>query len=270
MTFAPFRREGAGVHTGARGVVTIHPCAESRGIVFATAHGEIPFRPESLASDARGATDLVAGEARVRTVEHLVAALAWFGVGGARIDVVGPEIPILDGSALPWCEALLAAGASPVRRFWRPLEPAVVDLGSSRAEMALLGEGESPRLEVEIDFGDRAVGPRRAVFRPLEDDFVSRIAPARTFAFADDVAALHGAELALGGSLSCALVLGDRGPMNPEGMRFSDEPARHKLLDALGDLSLLGGLPWAILRLYRPGHALNRALVAKVQTLVAP
>ena len=143
------------------------------------------------------------------------------------------------------------------------------EIDGARGEIAPIADGATPRLEVEVEFGDAPVGGRRARFLPLDDDFAAGLAPARTFALARDLEALRAAELGRGGDLGCALVIGDAGPLNPEGMRFPDEPARHKLLDALGDLSILGGLPWAEVRLFRPGHALNRALVARAARLVS-
>jgi UDP-3-O-[3-hydroxymyristoyl] N-acetylglucosamine deacetylase len=266
--FVPFRLEGVGIHTGARGAVTVWPAPGAARVVFSTADGEVPLCPASIAADARNATDLAAGTARVRTVEHLVAALAWYGVGAARIEVDGPEIPILDGSAVPWCEALEGAGCIPGPRFVRLGARVSAEIGGARGTIEPLPDGASPRYEVEIDFGRVPVGPRRAVFRPLEDDFASRIAPARTFALLGHLEALYGANLARGGDLGCALVLGDDGPVDGAKMRFPDEPARHKILDALGDLAILGGLPWAAVRLERPGHALNRALIARAAGLL--
>jgi UDP-3-O-[3-hydroxymyristoyl] N-acetylglucosamine deacetylase len=268
--FSPFRLEGVGLHSGAFAAVAVHPRPAGSGVVFASREGDVPFAPQYLDAAARNATDLVHGAARVRTVEHLAAALAWFGVDGARIEVEGPEIPILDGSAAPFCEALARAGCAPVRRFVRFEEKVAIELGGSRAEIAPLPPGEAPRFEVEVDFGARPVGPARVAFSPLEDDFARAVAPARTFAFAEDVEALRAAGLARGGDLGCALVIGSFGPLNAGGMRFPDEPARHKLLDALGDLAILGGLPWAAVRLFRPGHALHRALVARAARLAVP
>jgi UDP-3-O-[3-hydroxymyristoyl] N-acetylglucosamine deacetylase len=260
--FLPFAREGVGIHTGAPCAVRAAPAEPGSGVVFATARGDVPLRPEAIAPASRRATDLAAGRARVGTVEHLAAALAWFGVRDARVDVDGPEIPILDGSAAPWVAALAAAGAEPGPAFVRVRAPIRVEGDGAWAEMAPLPAETAPSYSVELDFGGAPIGPRAAAFRPLVDDFTTAIAPARTFALAAEVAALRAQGLARGGSLDCALVIGDGGPLNPDGMRFPDEPARHKLLDAIGDLSLLGGLPWARVVLFRPSHELNRALVA--------
>jgi len=266
--FGPFFREGAGVHTGERGSVRVFCGTGRSGIVFATARGELVLGPESIAADSRRATDLARGAARVRTVEHLVAALAWFGVTDARIEVDGPEIPILDGSAAPWVEALAAAGAVPGPVFVRIREPVRASIGGSAGEIAPLAPGESPVYSVALDFGEAPIGNPAAAFRPLEDDFASAIAPARTFALLEEVEALRALGLARGGNLDNALGIGGDGPLNPEGMRFPDEPARHKLLDAVGDLAILGGLLWARVTLVRPSHALNHALVAGAAALV--
>jgi UDP-3-O-[3-hydroxymyristoyl] N-acetylglucosamine deacetylase len=267
--FRPFSRDGVGVHTGAHGSVRVCPGPERGGIVFATARGEIALRPEAIADDSRRATDLARGSARVRTVEHLAAALAWFGITDARIEMEGPEIPILDGSAAPWVQALAEAGAVPAPAFVRFREPLRVSIDASSGEIVPLAPGEPPVYTVELDFGSAPIGPSRATFRPLEDDFATAIAPARTFALVEDVDALRARDLARGGSLDNALVIGVDGPLNPGGMRFPDEPARHKLLDAIGDLAILGGLPWARVTLVRPLHALNHALAARAAAFVA-
>jgi UDP-3-O-[3-hydroxymyristoyl] N-acetylglucosamine deacetylase len=263
-----FSRDGIGVHTGERGSVRVCPGAERSGIVFATARGEVALRPESIAEDSRRATDLARGSARVRTVEHLSAALAWFGTKDVRIEIDGPEIPILDGSAAPWVEALAAAGAVSCPAFVRFRETVRASIDASLGEIVPLAPGESPAYTVELDFGTAPIGPTRATFRPLEEDFAAAIAPARTFALVEEVEALRAQNLARGGSLDNALVIGGDGPLSPGGMRFPDEPARHKLLDAIGDLAILGGLPWARVTLVRPSHALNHALVARAATLV--
>jgi UDP-3-O-[3-hydroxymyristoyl] N-acetylglucosamine deacetylase len=260
--FRPFLCEGVGVHTGERCAARVSPGPERSGVLFATALGEIPLRPESIAADSVRATDLARGEARVRTVEHLAAALAWFGVRGARIEVDGPELPILDGSAAPWTEALARAGAAPGPAFVRMREAVRIERGRSFGELVPLEPDGSPSYAVELDFGAAPIGPSQAAFRPLEDDLARELAPARTFALRGEVEALRARDLGRGGSLDNALVIGDGGPLNPGGMRFPNEPARHKLLDAVGDLAILGGLPWARVTLVRPSHALLHALVA--------
>jgi len=266
--FEPFSREGVGVHTGERGSVRVSSGPARSGVVFATARGELLLRPAAIAADSRRATDLVGGAARVGTVEHLLAALAWFGVSGARIEVDGPELPILDGGAARWVEALAGAGAVPGPAFVRIRGPVRASIGESAGEIAPLAPGEAPVYSVALDFGGAPIGDPAAAFRPLEDDFASAIAPARSFALLEEVEALRGQGLARGGSLDNALVIGGDGPVNPEGMRFPNEPARHKLLDAVGDLSILGGLPWARVTLVRPSHALNHALVANAAALI--
>ncbi|MCK9459416.1 MAG: UDP-3-O-acyl-N-acetylglucosamine deacetylase [Proteobacteria bacterium] len=266
--FRPFSRDGVGIHSGERCSVRVSPGEAGSGVLFATARGDVPLCPASIAGDSRRATDLALGGARVRTVEHLAAALAWFGVRDARIEVGGPEIPILDGSAAPWVAALAGAGAIPGPAFLRIREPVRASLGNSTGEILPLDDGDAPVYEVSIDFDGADVGPGRASFRPLDGDFAVEIAPARSFALERDVAGLRGEGLARGGSLENALVLGAEGPLNPEGMRFPDEPARHKLLDAVGDLAILGGLPWARVSLVRPSHALHHALVTRAAQLV--
>ena len=267
--FTPFLCDGVGVHTGERCAARVSPGPEGSGVLFATARGEIPLQPYWIAADSVRATDLARGEARVRTVEHLAAALAWFGVRDARIEVNGPELPILDGSAAPWVEALVCAGAAPAPAFVRVREPVRVERGRSFGELVPLEPDGSPSYAVELDFGGAPIGPSHAAFRPLDDDLRRELAPARTFALRGEVAELRARDLGRGGSLDNALVIGDGGPLNPGGMRFPNEPARHKLLDAVGDLAILGGLLWAEVTLVRPSHALHHALVAAAASRVA-
>jgi UDP-3-O-[3-hydroxymyristoyl] N-acetylglucosamine deacetylase len=267
--FSPFEADGVGLHSGEPCRARVSPGPPRSGVVFATDKGDVRACVSSLAPQSSRATVLVCKEASVGTVEHLLAALAWFGEADARVDVQGPEIPILDGSAAPWVQRLAACGARPGPRML-PLSRAVsVALGPSRALARPLGPGEVPG--VRVVFRVDGPPPREDAFSfaPRDDDFAALVAPARTFATLDEARAMLGAGLARGGSLANALVLGPDGPLNPEGTRFADEPARHKMLDALGDLFLLGGWPLARVTLSRPGHAVNHELaraIAKAQS----
>jgi len=261
--FEPFSRGGVGVHTAAPCEVRVAPATAGHGLVFATPAGRIRAHPGSIDPASARATDLIDDGARIRTVEHLLAALAWCGVIDATIAVDGPEIPILDGSAGPWIASLLAAGAEPGPRFVA-LERAVeVEIDGARARLAPIGPEREPCYRVELRFGGAPVGPTTYELNPARDDFVASVAAARTFALERDLAGIRSAGLGRGGCLDNALIIGDEGPLNPCGARFPDEPARHKLLDAIGDLSLLGGLPWASFEAFRPGHRLLHELVRK-------
>jgi len=259
--FEPFSRRGVGVHTGVPCEVCVAPAEPGTGLVFETAAGSIPASPEAIDPDSRRATDLLRDGARVRTVEHLLAALAWFGEGDATIAVDGPEIPVLDGSAGPWAASLLAAGATPGPRYVAVDEPIAVELEGSVARLVPIDPGDAPVFRVELRFDDAPIGPPVAELDLARDDFVAAIAPARTFVLERDVEQIRAAGLGRGGCLDNALIIGEKGPLNPCGARFADEPARHKLLDAIGDLSLLGGLPRARLEAVRPGHRVMHELV---------
>lgn len=262
--FEPFSRGGVGMHTGAECSVNVEPAPVGSGIRFTTPRGPVRACAERLDPASQRATDLIDGSSRVRTVEHLLAALAWCGEVDAAIAVSGPEVPILDGSAGPWIASLLAAGAEPGPRFVAVEDPIEVAIDGASVRLDPLGPEQQPVYGVELRYDEPApVGPCRVRFRPTVDDFTSRIAPARTFALEREVESIRSAGLGRGGCFDNALIIGEHGPLNPCGARFPDEPARHKLLDAIGDLSLLGGLPWAVIEAVRPGHELMHELVRR-------
>jgi UDP-3-O-[3-hydroxymyristoyl] N-acetylglucosamine deacetylase len=208
-------------------------------------------------------TALTANEKTVRTVEHLLAALSAVTEPDVLVTVDGPEVPILDGSAAPWYRALLDAGATPGFRFFDLTDDLTVHSSDSVARVRRLRSGEVPTVCVKLDFKELHGGDEYH-FHPSLDDFET-IALARTFAFEKDLQGIFDTGLAKGGSLDNAVVLGKNGPVNPEGLRFEDEPLRHKMLDVIGDLALLGGLPRARIHLLRPGHHLLHALVGAIE-----
>ncbi|MCP4675322.1 MAG: UDP-3-O-[3-hydroxymyristoyl] N-acetylglucosamine deacetylase [Deltaproteobacteria bacterium] len=268
--FAPFLKEGVGLHTGEYARAVVEMGMPGTGVVFFTSDQAIPAGPDFVSPSQELATTLVRSGKRVATVEHLLAALAAFGETDVRISLEGEEVPILDGSSLPWVRALEEAGAEPGPRFVYLEEEFEVKADESSARMRPIGPEGEPSFQVAIDFSTLELGAQELSFHPLRDDFAAEIAPARTFALESEVDAIQGAGLALGGSLDCALVLGKRGPLNPEGQRFDDEPVRHKMLDALGDLFLLGGLPWAEVTLFKPGHRLLHELVRQAAPHCTP
>src|SRR5690606_27733004 len=204
------------------------------------------------------------GAPRIATIEHLMAALWILGVDNVRVVVDRPEIPILDGSAAPFVEAIFQTGFTelPNPKKWlvikRPVEVQQDD------KLARIEPGTGLRVACTIHFDHPLISSEPFNFAFSPTAFRHHIAPARTFGFLRDVEAMRSRGLALGGSLHNAVVIGDAGVLNPEGMRFHDEPVRHKVLDALGDLALLGLPIWGNLTLVRPGHALNAALVRKI------
>ncbi len=225
---------------------------------------EIPARPESVVSTER-ATSLSGNGARAATVEHLLAALQGLGVDNVRAEIDGPEIPALDGSAAPWVEFLREAG---LREQEAPRRRLVLD----RVVEACHGTGwirAEPcagfRVSYAIAYPHPAVGRQELTIDG--DDaalFAREIAPARTFAFESDLRGLLDAGLARGGSLASAILLDEGGVVNPGGLRFPDEFVRHKILDLLGDLALLGARLRAHVRVERGGHRLHQLLVARL------
>lgn len=302
---APVTWEGVGLHTGAHVRVRVEPLPADKGLWLEradVASDAILIRPGRIL-ETRRAT-VLGGTARgrlwtVSTVEHLLAALYGCGVDNALIRVHGPEIPILDGSALPFVLELDAVGYQPqaAPRRWLPLHP---DMGMAPADSALHGPVSAPAaassisptqwircLSAPVGHADQpgtSDGARSRRFKedtrtssdlvlrchldfphPLLrqltaevaiKDFRTQLAGARTFGFENEVEALRQRGLIQGGSLDCALVMGATGWLNPEKVRFSDEPARHKLLDMLGDLAILGQRLKGTFEASAPGHAL--------------
>ena len=260
-----FSLEGLGLHSGEPSRVTLRPAPVGHGVVFVRPGSappvRIPGRVEFVTS-TRNATTLAAGGATVSTVEHLLAALWAGGIDDVEIEIEGPEVPVLDGSARPFAAALREVGgrsSGKSQRQWTVTREIEVDLGDGRirAEPA-----DRLALSYAVDYSHPAIGRQEIAFDAINSEiFESELAPARTFGFLSDVEALRAAGLARGGSLENTIVLDDRGVINPEGLRFPDEFVRHKVVDLLGDLSLLGGALRARVSVERGGHSLHRALV---------
>ena len=197
----------------------------------------------------------------VATVEHLMAALAALGVDAVLVEIDGPEVPIVDGSSAPFVDLIaqvgLKASAAP-RRAIRVLRSVSAEY---QGRTATFMPSLTPVIDVEIDFPHPAVGRQRYAFDISADTFTGEVASARTFGFKRDVDALRAAGLARGGSMDNAVVLDESGVLNEEGLRFADEFARHKALDALGDLALAGAPILGRYQASQPGHALNNVAV---------
>jgi len=198
------------------------------------------------------------------TVEHLLAALRASGVDNAQIEVSAGEVPILDGSCAPLLKLIEAAGIVgqrlPRSAIWIE-SPIEVRQGE---RFAVLAPGDWPRISVDIEFEHAAIGAQCYTVELHDQIFASEIAPARTFGFAADIDELRSQGLALGGSLQNAVVLDDDGVVNDEGLRFTDEFVRHKVLDCLGDLALAEMPIFGHFYAYRPGHRLNVALLREM------
>ena len=259
---------GVGLHSGVRTTLTFRPAEAGDGIVFRrTDLGiDIPARHDAVV-DTRLCTVIGEGEARVGTIEHVMAALAGLGVSDVVVEVDGPEIPILDGSSAPFVFLLDCAGlvdlAAPAATIEVLRTVRVTDGEGPDAAWAELSPGEGPGLHatLEIDFGATAIGRQAMTLAVTEDSFRAVLADARTFTMAEDIARLRAAGLARGGSLANAVVVDGPLVVNPGGLRHADEFVRHKLLDAVGDLALAGVPLRARFRGHRSGHALNNRLL---------
>jgi UDP-3-O-[3-hydroxymyristoyl] N-acetylglucosamine deacetylase len=264
------RTVGIGLHSGTRVELCLRPAAVDTGIVFCRTDLEPPVEfpaAAEMVGDTRMASTLERDGVRIATVEHLMSALAGLGIDNCHIDVDAPEIPIMDGSAASFVFLIRSAGvveqAAP-RRFVRVLKPVEVREGEgSLAKWARLEPHFGFKLRFSIDFNHPAID---STTQDVEVDFardhyVAAVARARTFGFVNEVEALRAAGLALGGSFENAIVMDEYRVLNTDGLRSGDEFAKHKILDAMGDLYLLGRPLLAAYRAHRSGHALNNRLL---------
>ncbi|HEX8909817.1 MAG TPA: UDP-3-O-acyl-N-acetylglucosamine deacetylase [Anaeromyxobacteraceae bacterium] len=256
---------GVGLHSGRPASLTLAPSAPETGITFVRRDLglEIPARADHVV-DTQLSTSLGLGEVRVSTVEHVLAALVGMGVDNCRVELEGPEIPILDGSAAPFVYLIQEAGVRTQRagkRFIIVKRPIEVRDGHKVARVE-----PAPELSVRftVDFDHPLITDQTFSFVFSDRVFAREVARARTFCFLRDVERMKAAGMALGGSLENAIVVDEFSILNPEGLRFPDEFARHKVLDAVGDLALLGMPLIATFTARRSGHALNQALVRKL------
>jgi UDP-3-O-[3-hydroxymyristoyl] N-acetylglucosamine deacetylase len=273
MDLHPFRQrtfrqraslEGVGLHSGAKVRVTLAPASADSGIVLVRDGVEIPALAEFVV-DTTMNTSLGRNGIRIGTVEHLLAALAGCGIDNARVEVEGPEIPIMDGSSEPFVQLARRAGVYEMRQSRRFLLVRKAVTVTDGDKMARLGPARGKfSINYTIDFHHPLISDQSYRMDVTERSFQKDIARARTFGFKRDVERLHMAGLARGGSLENAVVVDDFNILNPEGLRFPDEFVRHKILDALGDLSLIGMPIIGHLTAVKSGHALNHQLVRRV------
>jgi UDP-3-O-[3-hydroxymyristoyl] N-acetylglucosamine deacetylase len=258
-------RSGVGLHSGGSARVSLRPSSSAGYWVGWLDDPALPLQQlqPGQVSETRLCTALQLGERRLATVEHLLAALAGSGVSQAEIWVEGSEIPLLDGSALPWVEAIAEAGLVEIGPRPAPLlegEPITLRQGQS---FVVAMAADCLQLGAAIEFPQAAIGRQLHSLALSPEAFVREIAPARTFGFREQVEALLAAGLIRGGALENALVCDGDHWLNPP-LRFDDEPVRHKLLDLIGDLALVG-LPRAQVFAYRGSHGLHTALAAALQ-----
>ncbi len=264
---------GVGLHSGQRVELTLRPAAPGTGIVFRRVDlpqpVDIVISAEAV-TDTRLASTISSGNAKVHTVEHLMSACAGLGIDNLYIDITAEEVPILDGSASSFVFLLQSAGielqAAP-KRFIRVLKPVEVREGQGATEKwARLSPYNGYKLGFEIDFDHPAVDStgQRVEFDLGTGSYTRDIARARTFGFTKDVEMMRANGLALGGGLDNAIVMDDYRVLNTDGLRYNDEFVKHKILDAMGDLYLLGKPLLAAYSAFRSGHALNNKLLREL------
>jgi UDP-3-O-[3-hydroxymyristoyl] N-acetylglucosamine deacetylase len=253
--------------------LTLRPAAPDTGIVFRRIDlaepVDIPVNAEAV-TDTRLASTISAGQAKVLTVEHLMSACAGLGIDNLYVDITAEEVPILDGSASSFVFLLQSAGVveqSAPKRFVRVLKPVEVSEGEGEnIKWARLTPYHGYKLSFEIDFRHPAVDStgQQVVFDMSDGVYARDIARARTFGFTKDVEMLRANGLALGGGLDNAIVMDDYRVLNTDGLRYDDEFVKHKILDAMGDLYILGKPLLAAYSAFRSGHAMNNRLLREL------
>ena len=264
---------GVGLHGGQRVELTLRPAAVDTGIVFRRVDlpqpVDIPVSATAV-TDTRLASTISNGSAKVLTVEHLMSACAGLGIDNLYVDITAEEVPILDGSASSFVFLLQSAGIelqNAAKRFVRVLKPVEVREGEGAAtKWARLTPYEGYKLSFEIEFDHPAVDStgQCVEFDMGLGSYSRDIARARTFGFTKDVEMMRANGLAMGGGLDNAIVMDDYKVLNTEGLRYNDEFVKHKILDAMGDLHLLGKPLLAAYSAFRSGHALNNKLLREL------
>ena len=257
--------EGIGLHTGRHAKVTLRPAARDTGITFIRSDKNTVIKAHvGAVIDTAFATTIGHDGVKIRTVEHIMAALAGLGIDNIFVDVEGPEIPILDGSSTELISIILKAGIAKQgkkRPYIRIKRPVVFDDGNSKVA-ALPYEGR--RFTYSIFFNHYGFGEQRLSIEINEETFAREIAPARTFGFLKDIEYLRTNGLAKGGSLENAIILGEKGVLNSSGLRFKDEFVRHKVLDSVGDLAILGFPIYGHIVANKSGHSANIKFLKKL------
>lgn len=264
---SPIECSGIGLHSGQKVHMKILPAASNTGIIFKRTDLrdglEIKAVSENVV-DTRLNTTLGKNRARVKTAEHLLAALSGLGIDNVVMELDAPEVPIMDGSAASYIYLLTSAGIrrqSDLQRFIKVREPIEIKDGD---RFAAIYPSDIPEITYEIDFDHPLLKKQRYHYRASEDAFVREIGRARTFGFLKEVEYLQARGFAKGGSLDNAIVIGDYRILNVEGLRYTDEFVRHKILDSIGDLSLAGSPVIGHFHAVKSGHALNAKLVQRL------
>lgn len=263
------RATGVGLHTGDKVFLTLRPAAPDTGIVFRrvdlTPPVDIPARHDYV-GDTQLSTTLVNGDVRISTVEHLLSAMAGLGIDNAFVDLSAAEVPIMDGSAGPFVFLIQSAGIveqNAPKHFIRIKRSVMVQDGDKWARFDPF-EGFKVSFNIEFDHPAFQSGMQTASVDFSTTSFVKEVSRARTFGFLRDIERLRERKLALGGTLDNAVVVDDYRVLNEDGLRYSDEFVKHKVLDAIGDLYLLGYSLIGAFSGHKSGHALNNALLRKL------
>ncbi len=257
---------GVGLHTGKKVFMTLRPAAENTGVVFRRVDLDpvvnIPAQAGYVGDTMLGTT-LVSGDVRVATVEHLLSAFAGLGIDNAIVEVSAPEVPIMDGSAGPFVFLIQSAGIqeqNSAKKLIRIKRPVRVEEGDKWAQLVPF-EGFKVKFQIEFDHPVFKSHVQEAVIDFSTSSFLKEVSRARTFGFMRDIEALRARKLTLGGSMNNAIVLDDFRVLNEDGLRYEDEFVKHKILDAIGDLYLLGHSLIGEFSGYKSGHALNNTLL---------
>jgi len=263
------RAQGVGLHTGQKVLMTLRPAAPDSGIVFRRTDMDppvdIPAKAENV-GDTQLGTTLINGKGRISTVEHLLSAFAGLGIDNAHVDVSAPEVPIMDGSAGPFVFLLQSAGFEDQRtpkKFVRIKQRVRVEEGDKWAEFRPF-EGFKVNFEIEFNHPLFKRRSQKASMDFSTTSFLKEVSRARTFGFMRDLEMMRARNLALGGNLDNAIVLDDFRVLNEDGLRYEDEFVKHKILDAIGDLYLLGHSLIGEFSGHKSGHKLNNLLLRKL------
>jgi UDP-3-O-[3-hydroxymyristoyl] N-acetylglucosamine deacetylase len=264
----PIRARGVGIHSGNDVTVSLAPAEADEGIGFIRADLGDAIRIPAHFSRVHHtvlATSLRENGHEVQTVEHLMACFSALGIDNVTVTLDGPEIPIMDGSARPLAALLDEAGIKALdagRRIARVTETVMVKSGDATATLAPReDDGDGLELDYTIVYDNPHIGTQRFASPVNPDTFRSEIAPARTFGLVSDISMLFEMGKGMGGSFETAVIIGDEGVLNPDGLRFPDECVRHKCLDAVGDLALFGMPLFGQYIAHKAGHRLNLGLL---------
>ncbi len=256
---------GIGLHTGRNATVRLKPAPRDSGIIFHRVDRMAVIRSHiGSVTDTAFATTLGDGTVKIKTVEHILAALSGLGIDNLIIEVDGPEIPILDGSSTELVSIILQGGIAKQGKkmpYMRIIKPVIMDDG--HAEIAILPY-EGRKITFRIHFNHHLLGEQNLSVELNEETFIREVAPARTFGFLKDVQYMMANGLAKGGSLNNAIILGDDGVLNSSGLRFKDEFVRHKILDSMGDFSLIGFPIYGHILSNKAGHSTNLRFMRKL------